>query len=1142
MMFPGGIGGSELQQAAADKVKNDVGTFVLFGLLVEAGTCRCKFAHSGIRYYEKMVVSNKYDLVKCCVRLFVFIGAMDTDPQLARFLQQLQSETQRQKFTEQVHTLTGRCWDVCFADYRPPSKLDGKTATCLQQLQSETQRQKFTEQVHTLTGRCWDVCFADYRPPSKLDGKTATCLQNCVNRMIDASNFMVEHLQKMEGSKGMLCFHRIRLSFGSWTTHVMGNWKRLSELLHSMKSKHSGMDDMVELVEAELQLETFLEQQGEVLRPRSDYANELREAEMLLKDTVDRRSGATTLEAHLLLAKLHYASAAYSEALKDIENSGMELANTQFRTLRALRLVAEVYAIKGFCLEALESNDKGMGKMKSLFCYEKAAELAILYVGEIEKNIVGGSGKGSVTASTPTPTQKSEKLGDILECCLERVATLRVRDSAIERKSNVEGIEWYRRIITCLGDKSTGERLQQKMSRQFAELLLRAVPADGRGGAISQAVSMKTQNLSFYMGSHKGYFSPASRTEEVILLLLISEVLSTREVVLNRSADLSASRHQSVRSAKSVYNLLTLVLSTLRQYHLLSTVYERAMKFVNQDEYLWQQFALSLVCRGKWLRAARVLEQCIAAGTKDGSQANHGGELDTGMSNTAMHHMQAAVLHMEHLGQNDAAIRHAAAAVELCSEGPLSYLKGRAQLLCAIAHGRRAQYEPCFNDRRRLLAKALTMFENCVHTDPHDYLAHYYCALYHAIVRDLEAARERCARSLELNPEQPAAIMLLALIFTAEGDLKGALELVVNALKDYPTHYGLLVLQLHIETKFGRIDESLDTCSHLLDFWRKRECCIEDERVQLSLSAADGQNMLRDASSVKAGTFLHDYGVRELVPSSYPLCIFLLFGEIISFWATLAPFSYFVLAGTPSVGRELSSSTPIFANPLGIGLGTPIINPNVGSSQSGLDLAVSAVDSGVPASEAGGQSASSESGGAAGSASSALWTRFKAQANMWMALAELFLAEGRLNDVGPCVEQAVVLFPHAHQALYLKGRLFAAKADKATDETVAAKFRSEANACLLSALALCPSHTSSLFHLAKLYTSEGNIAMAEQMYRELVRVDPLCCQWWQELGSCLMRRGNVTRAMECFAAASQLDRSTPLLAFSSIPLVFPSSF
>uniref|UniRef100_A0A914NY77 Mitochondrial import inner membrane translocase subunit n=2 Tax=Panagrolaimus TaxID=55784 RepID=A0A914NY77_9BILA len=70
----------------------------------------------------------------------------------------------------------------------------------LHQLQAESQRQKFAEQVHTLTNRCWDVCFTDYRPPSKLDSKTQTCLSNCVNRMVDASNFMVEHLQKMDKS------------------------------------------------------------------------------------------------------------------------------------------------------------------------------------------------------------------------------------------------------------------------------------------------------------------------------------------------------------------------------------------------------------------------------------------------------------------------------------------------------------------------------------------------------------------------------------------------------------------------------------------------------------------------------------------------------------------------------------------------------------------------------------------------------------------------------------------------------------------------------------------------------------------------------------------------------------------------------
>ncbi|KAJ1366849.1 hypothetical protein KIN20_027628 [Parelaphostrongylus tenuis] len=788
-----------------------------------------------------------------------------------------------------------------------------------------------------------------------------------------------------------------------------GNWKRLSDLLRAMKAKHSGMEDMVDLVEAELELETFLEKLDEVL-PRSEHASALREAEMLLNETVERCSDGATLEAHLLLAKLHYACASYTQALKDIENSGMELANTPFRTLRALRLVAEVYAIKGFCMEALESIEKSYDKKKALFCYEKAAELAILYVGEIEKNIVAGPGKGSV-ATPMTNLSRSEKLG----------------------KSNVEGIEWYRRIITCLGDKSTGERLQQKMSRQFAELLLRAVPADGRGGATSQAVSMKSQNLSFYMGSQKGYFSPISRTEEVILLLLISEVLSTREVVLNRSADLSTSRNRSLKSAKSVYNLLTMVLSTLRQYHLLCSIYERAMKFVNQDEYLWQQFAFCLVCRGKHLRAARVLEQCIAVASKESNQATN--DSDTGSSNSATYHMQAAILYMEHLGQNDAAITHAMAAVKLCSNGPLDYMKGRAQLLCAIAHGLRAQCEPCFNDRRRLLAKALTMFENCVHTDPHDYLAHYYCGLYHAIVCDLEAARERCARSLELNAEQPNAILLLALIFTAEGDLKGALELVVNALKDFPSHYGLMVLQLHIETKFGRVEESLDTCCHLLDFWRKREWYVDEERHQLTLGPADGQSLLRDNSSIKAG-------------------------------------------------RELSSAAPLFVNPLGIGIGTPILTPSVGSSQVGLEMSVSVVDSGMAASEAGGQSVSSESYGAGGANSpTAAWARFRAQANMWMALAELFLAEGRLNDVAPCVEQATTLFPHAHQAFYLKGRLYMAKAEEATDEATALKFRSEANASLLSALALCPSHTPSLFYLAKLYTSEGNTVMAELMYK-----------------------------------------------------------
>jgi len=39
-------------------------------------------------------------------------------------------------------------------------------------------------------------------------------------------------------------------------------------------------------------------------------------------------------------------------------------------------------------------------------------------------------------------------------------------------------------------------------------------------------------------------------------------------------------------------------------------------------------------------------------------------------------------------------------------------------------------------------------------------------------------ARERCQSALDLNMESPFAIMLMALIFTARKDYKGALQLV----------------------------------------------------------------------------------------------------------------------------------------------------------------------------------------------------------------------------------------------------------------------------------------------------------------------------------------------------------------------------
>ncbi|CAI5445163.1 unnamed protein product [Caenorhabditis angaria] len=542
-------------------------------------------------------------------------------------------------------------------------------------------------------------------------------------------------MSKLKGSRLEAEVDRVRTD---------GNWKRLSELLPSVKSKNSGLEDSYDLFQAEIILETFLEQLGEVLRPHKDHHEKLHNAEQLLESVLRDKStnSSVYLEANVLLAKLEYACLEYKKSLVAIENSGMEKGNTPFRTLRALRLVAEGYAIKGLCLESMEntrehswsvssgiSNKSTQNEIKALNCFEKSAELAISYINELEKAMNNNNGKIVPTALTTTGgTKQQEKIGEILERCLERVAVLRAKDTVAQRKNGSEGIEWYRKIITCLGDKSTGERLQQKLSRQLAELLIRATVPTEEKAMMSEALAVKSQNLSFYTGSNRAYFAPSSRIEEVVLLLLISEVLSTREVVLSRSDDLSNNRTHSLQNAKSVFNLLTLVLSTLRQYHILATIYERAMKFANNDSFLWQQFALSSICRGRYSRAARVLEQSIittndtsssASASNSNSSVQASSSSHSSSSNSHNHknhhnnsfdaaetaslhltnnpscalsviseYMLLSQIYIERFANFSAAQEYSKKAVELCQkDGQLMFLKGRCQLINAIANG-----------------------------------------------------------------------------------------------------------------------------------------------------------------------------------------------------------------------------------------------------------------------------------------------------------------------------------------------------------------------------------------------------------------------------------------------------------------------
>ena len=64
--------------------------------------------------------------------------------------------------------------------------------------------------------------------------------------------------------------------------------------------------------------------------------------------------------------------------------------------------------------------------------------------------------------------------------------------------------------------------------------------------------------LSFYTGA-KNYFRPASRLEEIVLLLLISELLASRRIRASNNDDETFDRMRLVHNLKKVHNLLALV-------------------------------------------------------------------------------------------------------------------------------------------------------------------------------------------------------------------------------------------------------------------------------------------------------------------------------------------------------------------------------------------------------------------------------------------------------------------------------------------------------------------------------------------------------------------------------------------------------
>ncbi|NWT08620.1 TTC7B protein, partial [Vireo altiloquus] len=574
-------------------------------------------------------------------------------------------------------------------------------------------------------------------------------------------------------------------------------------------------DDMAELLLGESKLEQFLKEN--TLKhnnsPRGPQPK-LTEVRKHLTAALDRGNLKPEFlqEANLIMAKLNYVEGDYKEALNTYARVGVDDLQLTAVPPYRLRMIAEAYSTKGLCLEKLPISSSASNlhvdrEQEIVTCYEKAGDIALLYLQEIERiinaNIQNRSPK-------PGPTAHEQELGFFLETGLQRAHVLYFKNGNLTR-----GVGRFRELLRAVETRTT-QNLRMTIARQLAEILLRGMCEQSYWNPLEDPPHQSPLDDPLRKGSNtKNYalsrrprvytgeniFCPQENTEEALLLLLISESMANRDAVLSRIPEHKNDRIISLQSASVVYDLLTIALGRRGQYEMLSECLERAMKFAFEEFHLWYQFALSLMAAGKSARAIKVLKECIRLKPDDATIP-----------------LLAAKLCMGSLHWLEEAERFAKAVVDLGDK--TSEFKAKGYLALGLTYSLQATDASLRGMQEVLQRKALLAFQRAHSLSPMDHLAAFYLALQLAISRQIPEALGYVRQALQLQGDDANSLHLLALLLSAQKHYHDALNIIDMALSEYPENFILLFTKVKLESLCRGPDEALLTCKHMLQIWK----------------------------------------------------------------------------------------------------------------------------------------------------------------------------------------------------------------------------------------------------------------------------------------------------------------------------------
>ncbi|XP_054605897.2 tetratricopeptide repeat protein 7A isoform X2 [Nothobranchius furzeri] len=525
-------------------------------------------------------------------------------------------------------------------------------------------------------------------------------------------------------------------------------------------------------------------------------------------------------EALLLMAKVHYVQGRYRDAQGMCARVGLEELTQDEQPVYHLRLLAEAFVIKGLSLDHQTVSTVSRVRLiereeESLSCFLRSCDAALCYLQELDKMVTTPHAKTAKASFLLPPVDVD--LGYFLQAALQSAYIC-----LLQRGHLAQGAHQLRRVLRVVESRGS-QSFRKCAAMKLAQVLLNSVREDSywpplgpppaawltREGAAASKDAVYPTVKPPQRYSTDCCFCPQDVVEEAVLLLLITESMTSGEAVISCLPDQSTARQTSLQNATSVYDLLTISMARRGQYAMLSECLERAMKFSFNEFHLWHQLGLSLMAAKKWVSAVSVFKECSMMRPEDPSLP-----------------LLAAKVCIGHLHWFEEAEAFSQRVVSMGEEAgeflPRAYL---ALGLCFSLQASRATLKA---DRNEFNKRALKALNKAHSLDPHDAQISMYLALQLALVRQVPAAMEALQEALSLQADDLNSLHLLTLLLSAQKHHRHALDILDLALSQHPDNFNLLLTKVKLEEALFGPAAALQTCEDMLHRWQS---CYDFSRL-----------------------------------------------------------------------------------------------------------------------------------------------------------------------------------------------------------------------------------------------------------------------------------------------------------------------